>query len=108
MRPPGASRRGTEVPRSSRWKAVPMDRIRKYAQVLGPFLGLVLVIALFGALEPERFLSFYNLKTVANQSVIVALGAIGMALVMIAGGIDLSVGSNIAFGTVAVAWTLRT
>lgn len=76
-------------------------------ELLGPAIGLALVLAIFGVLEPERFLSLHNVKTVANQSVIVALGAIGMTLIMISGGIDLSVGSVIAFGTVAAAFALR-
>lgn len=75
--------------------------------LLGPVIGLVLVLAIFGVLEPARFLSLHNVKTVTNQSVIVALGAIGMTLIMISGGIDLSVGSVIAFGTVAAAFALR-
>ncbi len=76
---------------------------RRHSDIIGPAMGLVLVMALFGFLEPQRFLSLYNIQTVANQSVIVALGAIGMTLVMVSGGIDLSVGSAIAFATVVVA-----
>ena len=34
----------------------------------GPFLGLLLVTALFAALAPDRFLSVYNLRTVAMQA----------------------------------------
>ncbi len=83
----------------SDWKA--------YAGILGPFLALLMVIVLFGSLEPTRFLSFYNIKTVANQSVIVALGAIGMTLIMVSGGIDLSVGSVISLTTVIIALALN-
>jgi len=83
------------------------DWMRRKREMLGPIVGLVLVCAVFGALEPERFLSLHNIKTVTNQSVIVALGAIGMTLVMIGGGIDLAVGSVIAFGTVVAALVLR-
>ena len=45
----------------------------------------------------------YNWRTIAVQSVIVGTAALGMTLIMIAGGIDLSVGSAIALVTVAVA-----
>ena len=45
---------------------------------------------------PERYLSAHNLRVVLAQTVIVAIGAIGMTLVIVTGGIDLSVGSVIA------------
>jgi ribose transport system permease protein len=68
------------------------DRLSKALNFFGPFIGLLLVIALF-ALIPEvqgRFLRFANLKSVATQSVIVALGALGMTLIIISGGIERS------------------
>jgi len=76
---------------------------------LGPFIGLVLVIALF-SLIPEvqgRFLRFANFKSVATQSVIVALGALGMTLIIISGGIDLSAASNIALASVITAYAVN-
>jgi len=51
----------------------------------------------------SRFLRLANLKAVATQSVIVALGALGMTVVVISGGIDLSAASNIAFSSVIAA-----
>lgn len=74
---------------------------------LGPFLGVLLVILLFSLRVPESFLSAWNLKTVATQTVIVALGAIGMTFVVVAGGIDLSIGSVVALSSVVTAWLLR-
>ena len=56
--------------------------LQKALNVLGPFIGLLFVIAIF-ALIPEvqgRFLRAANFKSVATQSVIVALGALGMTL----------------------------
>jgi ribose transport system permease protein len=85
----------------------PERRKLRLAQIVGPFAGLLVVVAIFGALEPERFLSAYNLKTVATQTVIVALGAIGMTFVVVSGGIDLSAGSSIALATVVVARLLQ-
>jgi ribose transport system permease protein len=72
---------------------------------VGPILGLVLVIAIFSLLmqTPERFLSPNNLRVVLSQTVIVAVGAIGMTLIIISGGIDLSVGSTIALSGVITA-----
>ncbi|MFI5328613.1 MAG: ABC transporter permease, partial [Candidatus Rokuibacteriota bacterium] len=64
----------------------------------GPFLGLLAVILVFAVATgaPERYLSANNLRVVLAQTVIVALGAIGMTLIIVSGGIDLSVGSAIA------------
>jgi ribose transport system permease protein len=81
-------------------------RIR-IGHLVGPFLGLLAVAALFAALEPSTFLSIYNFQTIAAQTVIVGLGAIGMTFVIVAGGIDLSVGSVIALSSVVTALALR-
>jgi ribose transport system permease protein len=56
---------------------------------------------------PERYLSAANLRVVLAQTVIIALGAIGMAVVMIGAGIDLSVGASIALTGVVAALVLR-
>ncbi|MGH7619527.1 MAG: ABC transporter permease [Gemmatimonadaceae bacterium] len=75
----------------------------------GPLIGLVLVVAAFTVLTgaPERYLSSFNLRIVLSQSVIVAVGAIGMTMIVIAGGIDLSVGAAIALTGVITAVGLR-
>ncbi|HSD26965.1 MAG TPA: ABC transporter permease [Vicinamibacteria bacterium] len=76
---------------------------------LGPFVGLILVVAFFAVASgaPERYLSGNNLRVVLAQTVIVAIGAIGMTLVIVGGGIDLSVGSVIALTGVLCALGLR-
>jgi len=55
----------------------------------------------------SRFLGRRNLETIARQTTIVGIGALGMTLIIILGGIDLSVGSVVAFGTVVIAWFLQ-
>ena len=82
-------------------------RIATLLGLLGPFVGLLLVVVLFAFLAPGRFLSGYNLATILTQTVIVALGAIGMTFVIVSGGIDLSVGSIIALSSVVTAMLLR-
>lgn len=76
-----------------------------WLRTLGPFIGLGLVILIFALLtgSPEKYLSIPNLRIVLSQTVIVALGAIGMTLIIISGGIDLSVGSSIALASVVTA-----
>jgi ribose/xylose/arabinose/galactoside ABC-type transport system permease subunit len=77
--------------------------------VVGPFLGLLLITGLFAFLTRESgsFLSVESWRTIAVQTVIVATAALGMTMIMIAGGIDLSVGSAVALVTVATAVAVR-
>jgi ribose/xylose/arabinose/galactoside ABC-type transport system permease subunit len=77
--------------------------------VFGPFLGLVLVTLLFAGLTRDSgtFMTAYNWRTIAVQTVTVGTAALGMTLIIIAGGIDLSVGSVSALVTVAVAVLVR-
>ncbi len=84
-------------------------RFRMMINFLGPFMGLLLVILIFALLPDvqERFLRLGNFKSVATQSVIVALGALGMTFVIISGGIDLSVASNIALASCVIAYVIN-
>lgn len=83
--------------------------VRSWMTRLGPFVGLALVIVVFAMLTetPEQYLSIRNFRIVVAQTVIVALGAIGMTMIMVSGGIDLSVGSVIALTGVVTAIALR-
>jgi ribose transport system permease protein len=76
---------------------------------VGPFIGLILVLVIFASMPEiqDRFLRMANLKSVAAQSVIVALGALGMTLIIISGGIDLSAASNLALASVATAYAIN-
>src|SRR5690348_149580 len=78
-----------------------MQRLQK----LLPFLTLaVLAIAL--TIATPNFLTRVNLASVARQTTVINIIALGMTLVIITGGIDLSVGSILAiaglFGTMAM------
>lgn len=79
--------------------------LKKWFTILGPFLGLIFVILTFAILtgSPEKYLSPFNIRVVLSQTVIVAISAIGMTLIIISGGIDLSVGSAIALSGVVTA-----
>lgn len=54
-----------------------------------------------------NFLKTDNLLNIANQISIIAIVAIGMTFVIVTGGIDLSVGSLIAFSAVLATWMIR-
>ncbi|MEO6244924.1 MAG: ABC transporter permease [Opitutaceae bacterium] len=86
------------------------DSLKRILAQAGPFLGLILVIALF-AIPPESrdaFLSYHNFRIIFTQTVIVAIGALGMTMIIVSGGIDLSAGSNVAFASVIGALLLQT
>lgn len=74
---------------------------------IGPLLALIAVYVLFIILSPGTFGRTQNLVTMARQTVVVGIAASGMTLVIIAGGIDLSVGSMVALTTVLVASSLK-
>jgi inositol transport system permease protein len=68
-----------------------------------PLIFLLVLMAVFAILEP-RFLSSINLFNVMRQVSITGLLAIGMTFVILTAGIDLSIGSLLAFaGLVAAA-----
>ncbi|HSO35298.1 MAG TPA: ABC transporter permease [Labilithrix sp.] len=75
---------------------------------LGPFVALLVVYAIFAVVTPEHsFLRTQNLLTMSRQTVVVAICALGMTLVIVTGGIDLSTGSLVALTTVIVAKLLK-
>ncbi|MEZ4220341.1 MAG: ABC transporter permease [Polyangiaceae bacterium] len=73
----------------------------------GPLVALLAVYTLFAILSPDTFARAVNLSTMARQTVVVAIAAVGMTFVIIHGGIDLSVGSSVAVTTVVMALGLR-
>ena len=74
---------------------------------LGPLVGLVFVFALFAILTPAKFATAANFQLMMLQTAVVGTAALGMTMVIISGGIDLSVGSVIALTTVVVALLLN-
>src|SRR5512140_820781 len=73
----------------------------------GVLFALLAIYLLFIAIAPSSFSTLRNMETIARQTVIVGIAAIGMTFVIISGGIDLSVGSIVAFSSVLVAYFLN-
>src|SRR3954468_19285919 len=67
--------------------------------VVAALLGLIL----FGALRYDNFISEYNALSFLRYNSMFALIALGMALVIMTGGIDLSVGGTAAMASVVAA-----
>jgi ribose transport system permease protein len=76
--------------------------------IVGPFFGLLLVLGLFSLNSEVRPYLFTggNFKIILIQTVIVAIGALGMTMIIVSGGIDLSVGSVVALTSVVGATLL--
>jgi ribose transport system permease protein len=71
-----------------------------------PEAGIVLVILVLGAflsIANPRFLSIDNLMNIAKNYSDIGIGALGMTLVLLIGGIDLSVASIMALGGLVAA-----
>lgn len=74
---------------------------------IGPLLALVIVFTIFVVLRPDTFPRPINLITMARQTAVVGIAAAGASLVIISGGIDLSVGSSVAITTVFIGLLLK-
>lgn len=73
----------------------------------GPLVALLILVAITGYLQPA-FLSTENLVNILRQQSFVGLLAIGMTVVIIAGGIDLSVGALMALSGGVGIWVMNT
>ncbi len=79
---------------------------------LGPLMALILVVAFFGVADyvhngSSTFLSLITGRMIAVQTCTVAIAGLGMTLIIIAGGIDLSAGTAMAMAATVLAWCLR-
>jgi ribose transport system permease protein len=85
---------------------VRQDFLAHYGRQLGTLSGLLVLVVALWILTPH-FLTISNLLNVAEQATIIAIIAVGMTFVIITGGIDLSVGSVLAFSGVVMAYSLQ-
>ena len=86
--------------------------MRLLGSTLGSLLALGVVIAFFAAAEAwqsgsNNFLTGRNVRTIAVQTSTVAVAALGMTVIIIAGGIDLSAGTALALSATVLAYALR-
>ena len=66
-------------------------------QRLLPFLTLIVLIVALSIASPH-FLTNTNLSSVVRQTAVINIMALGMTLIIVSGGIDLSVGAILAMG----------
>lgn len=77
-----------------------------YRSLPGPLLGLIAVVILLSFLSPY-FLTTRNIMNIFSQVSDIGIMAVGAALVIITGGIDLSVGAVLAVTIMTNAWLYR-
>src|SRR5688572_23694483 len=79
--------------------------IGRLINFIGPVLGLLFVLGVFCANNEVRphFFTGANFKIILTQTVIVAICALGMTMIIVSGGIDLSIGSTVALTSVVGA-----
>ena len=82
---------------------LPVSLLRRTS---GPLLGLILLCVGF-SFSSEYFLSFRNALNILDQITVLGILALGMTSVIIIGGIDLSVGSVLAFSMMTMGWLSR-
>jgi ribose transport system permease protein len=93
---------------SFKWlpRVISSIRLRRLAEILGQIpsgaILFIVVLALFGAVVPE-FLSIENITNILLAGSPLALFTLGMSLVMLANGIDLSIGACTSFVSVLTA-----
>lgn len=81
--------------------------IWKHAQLEVRMLCLVLVLGgVLSCISPHFFTSF-NLYNIMDQTVVLGIAAIGATLVILTGGIDLSVGSVLGVSTIVLGVSFR-
>jgi ribose transport system permease protein len=84
----------------------------KLVEKLGPLLALVFVIGVFMIADSLRtnggsFSTWRNAQVILVQTSTVAVAALGMTLIIISGGIDLSAGTALALAATVLACALR-
>lgn len=83
----------------------PFDMVA-FLRTWGTTLFLLLLIAVFAAWNP-RFLSLRNAVNILTEVSIYGVIAVGMTFVILTAGVDLAVGSLLAFAAIAAAWVAQ-
>ena len=83
-----------------------MDMLKKYQREFAALLAFIVLLAFVGIVAPA-FFNAGNLRDLLVTNAPVLLVAIGMTLVIIAGQIDISVGSQLAVCSVVAGWSAK-
>jgi len=80
----------------------PTGRLARLArlQALQIIIVLAVIVVIFAVIKPGSFLTVFNIRGIVQDTSILAVLGVGMTMVIITGGIDLSVGSVLVFSAV--------
>src|SRR4051812_21797167 len=86
--------------------------LRLMGNTLGTLLALGVVILFFAVADAFQsaggnFLSLRNVRAISVQTATVGVAALGMTVIIVAGGIDLSAGTALALCATVLAWCLK-
>lgn len=86
-------------------KSLALAGLRRFAKLITSqgVLLMLLSLAIFASFRYQTFLTPLNLMNIMRQNSMLAIVALGMTVVILSGGIDLSVGSLVALGGVVAA-----
>lgn len=84
------------------------NALRRAISAIGPqnlslLIALIVLIAIFGSIRPEAFFSPRNFTAILNAITILGIVAMAQTVVIISGGIDVSVGSIVGMASVVAA-----
>lgn len=86
----------------------PPNPLRRFISAIGPqnlslLIALIVLVAIFGSIRPEAFFSPRNFTAILNAITILGIVAMAQTVVIISGGIDVSVGSIVGMASVVAA-----
>jgi ribose transport system permease protein len=89
-----------------------LEHLKTVGRALGPLLALAVVVVCFGAANQWKngsdatFFTAQNARTIATPTAIIVVASLGMTLIVITGGIDLSAGTGLALCATVLASAL--
>lgn len=95
------------MPRAPEYSTPRHRALQVLSRVPGPLIGLVLIVVVLSVLSPY-FLTVQNLFNILNQVASIGVMAAGALIVIIIGGIDLSIGAVVALTSITVGWLFQT
>ena len=107
MPQPPSSKQPSSQPSSPRFR-----RLKSAGRAVGPLLALAIVIVCFGVANQLKngsdstFFTAENARTIAAPTATIVVAALGMTLIVIAGGIDLSAGTALSLCATVLATAL--
>ncbi|MEY9964104.1 ribose transport system permease protein [Streptacidiphilus sp. MAP12-16] len=104
---PAAAAPAKSLPAAPRPTAALLWQRARGQNTVWTFLVLLVLVAAFSALSPNAFATTFEFKSIAIESAILVVLAVGQTFVIVTSGIDLSVGSVLIFSGVVAVKTMN-